>query len=457
MVILFFPVNLIFADSEIPDWIRNNAKWWAEGAIGDNDFIQGIQYLIKNRIMNIADLPKSSEKTQQYVPDWVKNNAEWWSKGLISDDDFVMGIKYLIKNDFIKIKTEVSEAEIIFNECGEEMHCVILSFNDFGGQNNQEEVLETFVEIITLYDQSQYPCHQISHHFGMWLFGYIGTVEDSLQYAKQQCGGGIFHGIIENFFTVQRFNQITPEQISLEKLCPKIQGHQYSIERWQCLHGIGHGLVVYYDYDVFTATEQCEVFEPGWEQLSCTKGIFMQNVVYNYKTNQGDFEKTDSLYPCNQIDEKFAPACYHYHTSYLLKQNNFSLVNSFKDCDNISPESLIKYCYYGMGRQLSSHIKGTAENALFLCKLGPQSNYHSECITGVLLTLVNENTNADKGFQYCKIMPDEFKENCYDGLGKWIHMLFSSDLKIAKECSRAEDSHYTEVCKTANLEAISLL
>jgi hypothetical protein len=32
---------------EIPQWIRNNAKWWGEGQISDKDFLQGIQYLIK--------------------------------------------------------------------------------------------------------------------------------------------------------------------------------------------------------------------------------------------------------------------------------------------------------------------------------------------------------------------------------------------------------------------------
>jgi hypothetical protein len=37
----------------IPDWIKNNAGWWADGSIGDNDFVQGIQYLIKEGIMKI--------------------------------------------------------------------------------------------------------------------------------------------------------------------------------------------------------------------------------------------------------------------------------------------------------------------------------------------------------------------------------------------------------------------
>lgn len=37
----------------IPTWIKNNAGWWADGKIGDNDFVQGIQFLIKEGIMKI--------------------------------------------------------------------------------------------------------------------------------------------------------------------------------------------------------------------------------------------------------------------------------------------------------------------------------------------------------------------------------------------------------------------
>lgn len=35
----------------VPEWIKNNAGWWAEGAIDDETFVQGIQYLISNNIL----------------------------------------------------------------------------------------------------------------------------------------------------------------------------------------------------------------------------------------------------------------------------------------------------------------------------------------------------------------------------------------------------------------------
>ena len=40
---------------------------------------------------------------QESIPDWIKNNAEWWSQGLITEDDFVKGIEFLVKNGIIRV------------------------------------------------------------------------------------------------------------------------------------------------------------------------------------------------------------------------------------------------------------------------------------------------------------------------------------------------------------------
>ena len=87
---------------ELPQWIRNNAKWYAEGGIGESDFISGIQYMIKNGIMKIPNLPEQSTNESVYkVPDWIKNNAKWWSEGKISDDEFVKGLHFLVDKGII--------------------------------------------------------------------------------------------------------------------------------------------------------------------------------------------------------------------------------------------------------------------------------------------------------------------------------------------------------------------
>jgi len=41
------------AQTSIPDWIKNNAGWWATDQIDDSAFLKGIQYLVQNGIIVI--------------------------------------------------------------------------------------------------------------------------------------------------------------------------------------------------------------------------------------------------------------------------------------------------------------------------------------------------------------------------------------------------------------------
>ena len=38
---------------DIPDWIRDNARWWADGLISDSDYINGLQFLISKGILKV--------------------------------------------------------------------------------------------------------------------------------------------------------------------------------------------------------------------------------------------------------------------------------------------------------------------------------------------------------------------------------------------------------------------
>jgi len=86
----------------IPEWIRNNAQWWATGKINDDEFVSGLRFMIEKDIIVIEDLPESNSNAEK-VPDWIRNNASWWALEKISEEEFVNGIKYLIINGIVVV------------------------------------------------------------------------------------------------------------------------------------------------------------------------------------------------------------------------------------------------------------------------------------------------------------------------------------------------------------------
>ena len=46
----------------IPNWVRDTALWWGEGKISDSDFINALQYLMKEKILNVPPPDSSNEE-----------------------------------------------------------------------------------------------------------------------------------------------------------------------------------------------------------------------------------------------------------------------------------------------------------------------------------------------------------------------------------------------------------
>ena len=347
-------------------------------------------------------------------------------------------------------------AKQIIDTCKDNMHCSVTGLDNLAKNQNQQVVLGTFSDLVSLYDVSPYPCHETAHHLGMWLYGYTQDLQKSLSYAKMLCGGAIFHGILEDYFMTQQLHNVGASQIDITSICATDPANPYSIIRWQCLHGIGHGLSAYY-HNVTAAVNRCDEFKPGWEQLSCSKGVFMQNVVTYYETGQGDFDKNDIFFPCDKVSAKYAPACYHYHASYILKQDKFNVAATFDDCDKITPGTFVKACYHGLGRHLEPVAAKSVRQAISLCTVGKQSNYHIDCLQGMVMTVVNIDTNTDNGFKFCSILEEGFKAGCFDSMGQWVKMLYPTQQERQRECAKAGDLNYIAECMNANLDNVDLL
>ena len=93
-------LSFIVSDTEIPLWIKNNARWWSSNTITDQEFLDGIEHLIETKVISVVSQNNSIERS---IPLWIKNNAKWWSNDQISDRDFKTGIEYLVNKGIIRV------------------------------------------------------------------------------------------------------------------------------------------------------------------------------------------------------------------------------------------------------------------------------------------------------------------------------------------------------------------
>ena len=88
---------------QVPNWIKITAEWWATGKIRDSDFLEGIEFMIKNNILIVPYMPTPDDIPNQDVPDWIRNTASWWAQDKISEEEFLNAIQFLIKSGIIVV------------------------------------------------------------------------------------------------------------------------------------------------------------------------------------------------------------------------------------------------------------------------------------------------------------------------------------------------------------------
>lgn len=87
---------------KVPEWVKNNAKWWSADLITDSDFLNGISFLINEKILIIPPTNESVSNNSQKIPAWVKSTAGWWAEGKINEGEFLKGIQFLVENGIIR-------------------------------------------------------------------------------------------------------------------------------------------------------------------------------------------------------------------------------------------------------------------------------------------------------------------------------------------------------------------
>ena len=133
---------------EIPDWIKKNAGWWAEGKIFDASFVSGIEWLITNDVITVSSTEQKT-KSGFEIPAWIKNNAGWWAEGLIPDSAFLSGLEWLIDHGIIIVNLpqdvdpyDITFAPMLSNVAQQDLQYVTTTFFHVFGDLDSIQVID---------------------------------------------------------------------------------------------------------------------------------------------------------------------------------------------------------------------------------------------------------------------------------------------------------------------------
>ena len=279
-------------------------------------------------------------------------------------------------------------------------------------------------------------CHQQAHYVGRLAYEIYGS--PVFKYGTSLCHSGFYHGGIEEFLKEEGTTDLTNK---VKKVCDSFET---LFGRFECLHGIGHGLMAYEDYDLPKALKLCGGLPTIYEQSSCYGGVFMENIVTAQGLGAGGAahatkwtDRNDPHMPCNKIgsDETALTQCYLMQTSWMLTLFNYNFDPVIAECKK-APSGMISTCFRSLGRDAAGNSLRNVPKILETCDKVKEENYYNDCLAGALNVIVDfwGDSLSHQATALCALSPEKGKSNCYNTLFSRLNGIFTDEKKIEDIC-----------------------
>ena len=230
-------------------------------------------------------------------------------------------------------------------------------------------------------------CHQLAHLIGH--AAYVTGVPLAQIFAQGDafCWSGYYHGVMEELVGTMGSTTLSSK---IDTICKDIPGAKtYSFDYYNCVHGLGHGVMAQEDGQLFDALAICGKLTGTWEQTSCAGGVFMENVMEESRGTGTAYLKTDDLmYPCDAVDAAFKSACYSMQTSHILVVVKYDFSRVFAACR--SAESAYRStCFQSLGRDASGQSVSDLAKTTATCALGQSVGEVNDCYIGAAKDFVS--------------------------------------------------------------------
>lgn len=246
---------------------------------------------------------------------------------------------------------------------------------------NPRIALTTLREKITSNEKIARSCHDLVHELGHKAYEKYGDFGQAMQYQDEICNSGYLHGIIES-----HFSQSNDIFATIRTVCQ--QYNPESFIGWECLHGVGHGLMYFTENDLPKSLSLCSSFTDTFSPKACINGVFMENFNVDQKLHVSKYLKeNEPLYPCAKQKLDYKADCYLYAPTYFLSLHKNQYLDALSLCKTAEKKFQL-ICVSGVGSQA---IKENINNAKFVetvCMHGSREETNA-CVTGMIGLYIN--------------------------------------------------------------------
>ena len=302
--------------------------------------------------------------------------------------------------------------------------------------------LDRFDEDIKTPGPIERDCHRIVHAIGAGALSHFDdNVGQAFVAGRASCTSGYYHGILERAFLGVPQDQLGAAS---RRFCADSEIRKTQFIAYQCVHGLGHGLMIYTGYDLPASLKTCDKLANGWDATSCTGGVFMENYQASYGVKSRWLREKDLIYPCNSVAKRHKFYCYDMVTARILPKVNYNWVRAAKWCRK-SETGWVPICFQSLGRDASGYTRLDPVRILNICKVAKEMA--RECIFAAASDMAYTDVSPRRAKVLCNTAPAETRGYCWVGIGGILGSLDAEPEKRKARCDEAtQDPRHRRAC-----------
>ena len=331
-------------------------------------------------------------------------------------------------------------------DCKGDFACLEQAFGNLAYRDGPKPTIQLFDRLMTTDDAVEGNCHRIVHMIGSAaLARYEGNVAKAFAEGSASCWSGYYHGILSHAFTDVELNELGPAS---RGLCDDEEIRRTDYLAYQCVHGLGHGLMIYTGYNLPLALETCDELATDWDQSSCSGGVFMENVTPSLGATTQWVKDDDPVYPCNFVAKRHKYYCYLMVTSRILALNGYDWEDTAATCRGVE-KNWVSICFQSYGRDASGSTRQDPAEIVRLCGLA--ARWASDCIYGAARDVTSNDANATRSREVCEAADGSLKDVCYDGIGTILRGLSADAGEVRAACEKTTTEYLASCLRGAGL------
>lgn len=291
--------------------------------------------------------------------------------------------------------------------------------------------------------------HPLAHALGYAVRSTPATATRLLSECDDRYQSGCYHGILQRYFDARMGLPLA--QSVLLAPCDGLRGTREQFRLFDCLHGVGHGLMMYHRYDANASLKDCDRLASDWDQRSCYSGVFMENNMGAHMQMFADeklgmhrhsmpgpsivlFKPDDLNYPCNATPARYRRECYELQADLILPAVKHDYRKAGAVCDGAGSADLVRECYVGLGRNASGAAAFQYAGIRKRCDQVSTTGVPF-CYEGAVRHLAYAPSELPRGKAFCKSLPEgESRSRCWDGVGLQVGGFFSDSTSRQRAC-----------------------